>query len=162
MTDQGNANRSGADDWDRNNDPDGYTLDEIFGTDLALEALLDMYGGDASTGSIGLTVVSGGVVVSGMLIGRQAWQVAILDSMRAANSDADLPITESFERVWDTYHQSMADDVERREAIDVPGKFYPFFHMRDALIDGKPVPLYRGLVTSITGWSIGHFTVGSA
>jgi hypothetical protein len=144
--------------WDPASDPDGYTRERVVPPDFALDALLNLYGGDSGKQSLTLTVVTGGILVSGTLVTRQAWQAALLASMQGAGMDQRMNITERLADVWDTWNARILEEAKRRDEADLPGAYTRHFHMRDAQVNGRQMPLYRGLVSSITGWSIGVFT----
>lgn len=154
--------------WSPEDDPDGYTWDDIRPKDFLLESLLDFYvGGDdtSAEGAIGITVLSGGLTVSGIAISRRAW----IDAMKATFAKSmTSDYSDAIGTVYDMTAERLEDVYKRRDAADLPTHKRTHLHMRDVRIimgvdDHVTMPLWRGTLDDVTGWSMGSWNpAGSA
>lgn len=144
--------------WSEATDPDGYTRDEIVPKDWYLETILDMYVGseDEHPGSIGITVTSAGAVVSGIAISRKAFIERSVELMREAGAPT---VADGMDTLWNMAANQWVAEAKRRDEAELPSRARRFLHLRDARIwapEGKiNVPLWRGALADITGWSLG-------
>jgi hypothetical protein len=142
------------------NDPDGFTLKQLVPKDRALDYLLHLYVGfdDDADGSIGVTVTSNGIVVSGIAVSRKAWIEGNLQLIREGGGEENGSAA-SLEKLW----AMMIDDAEklrkkrRKRKLPLPARRY--IHLKDARI-GSPgdfynVPFWRGNLDDISGWALG-------
>jgi hypothetical protein len=144
--------------WDPENDPDGYTHEDVFPQDQALDATLNVFGGDAGKSEMTMSLVVGGVVISGYVISRQEWQRRTVELLSASSDGPSAPLIDALEEMWSEVHSTIEKEKERREAENLLSARDEFFHMRDARIGGVggiSVPVWRGLRASITGWTFG-------
>ncbi|MGA1813688.1 hypothetical protein VH571_15005 [Frondihabitans sp. 4ASC-45] len=148
--------------WSEATDPDGYTLKDIRPKDYEFNALLNFYFGfddEYPDGSIGLTVASNGVVVSGAAISRTAWSAALVDQVRQGGGDATAP---HVEKIYNEIQAIKTEGAQKRRDQDLPERARRFLHMKNArLIAGGEtinVPLWRGSLSDISGWSMGTAT----
>lgn len=145
--------------WDPDNDPDGYTRGELFASDQTLDTVLAFFGGDAGETSISMTFVVDGVLVSGTVITREAWQKISVDSLRGGGCAPEL--LEGIDKIWTTYHEIIEEKRERREAANMPPARDRFFHMKNVRVGSSGagvVTAWRGLRSEVSGWSLGAFT----
>ncbi|MEV7826445.1 hypothetical protein [Microbacterium enclense] len=147
--------------WDEQNDPDGYTLDDISPKDWYLDTTLNFIHGfyDKNEGGvIGMTVQSGGVVVSGLAISRAAWvtETGKLYAMAGAEETGTY-----VEKVFRQAHNAAVEKAEERDAADLPTRARRYLHMKDVRFgvgdQWTQVPLWRGKLDDITGWSLGSW-----
>jgi hypothetical protein len=142
--------------WDPKSDPDGYASEDVFATDMALDTVLTVFGGDAGASSIQMTFVVGGVIISGTVITRDAWQRIAADAF--ASSGASPEVAKGIDHVWSRYHEGIEEEKERRAEAHLPPARDLFFHMRDARVGGPGgmiAPIWRGLRSEVTGWTLG-------
>lgn len=146
--------------WDPDADPDSYTRDEITPKDWYLETVLDFSHGfndEHMDGIVGLTVIAGGAVVSGISISRAAWIAGMVDLYTQANVNTAPHI----EKLFNFAHDTVAERAKSREEADLPTRARGFLHMKDARIGVgdtyTQVPLWRGALADITGWSLGSW-----
>ncbi|MEZ3160952.1 hypothetical protein AB1K54_10445 [Microbacterium sp. BWT-B31] len=99
-------------------------------------------------GRWGLTVHVGGATVSGIAIGSREWFDGLLDLMDGAGEGGDV--------VAHSLAQSFMELGPDRLAALSEG----FLHMRDASIlaggTTLTMPLWRGALSEVTGWSSGN------
>ncbi len=142
-------------------DPDGLTWDDVLPKDVYLDILLNSVVGekdDHLPGEFGLTVISGGAVVSGMVIARKAWVQLLIESVRDAGS---APLAEVLEGTLPRFEEELDAHSDRRDKLNLLAHKRTHIHMRDARIfNGATtnVPLWRGALEDITGWSMGSFS----
>lgn len=154
--------------WDEASDPDGYTRTEVTPKDWYLDTLLGFVVGDkddTDDGAVGITVTTAGAVVSGIAISRKAYIGHSLELLRKSGTREDL--VEAVETLWNLGATRAIDEANRRHEVDLPSRARRFIHMRDARIwapEGSlNVPLWRGTLVDITGWSLGsHNDTGAA
>jgi hypothetical protein len=147
--------------WDPNTDPDGYTWDDISPKDWYLDTVLNFvlgFSDEYEGGSVGLTVQSNGVTVSGMAISRTEWIAGIVGQYAQAGAeDTGKYIKQLFEQA---NAQAIDGDKERQKA-ELPTTARRFLHLKDARIGHgdqyTQVPLWRGKLSDITGWSLGSW-----
>lgn len=147
--------------WDPETDPDGYTWDEVEPKDWYLDTLLSLTLGvadDRLDSFMTLTVISNGAVVSGRAISRQAWVAGTIAQYEQAGVEGS-GISETFAKLND----GEAAEVKRRRDAELPILARRFLHMKDVRIGTGPnpatvrVPLWRGALSDITGWSPGSW-----
>lgn len=154
--------------WDEASDPDGYTRAEVMPNDWYLDTLLDFFVGDNDDndeGAIGITVTTAGAVVSGIAISRKAYIERSVELLRRSDTRDDL--VEAVETVWNLGATQTIDEANRRRKTDLPPRARRFIHLRDARVwapEGRMnVPLWRGTLADVTGWSLGsHNEIGAA
>lgn len=144
--------------WDEANDPDGYTRAELAPKDWTLSHVLDFTIGprDDDEGSVGLTVVSGGVVVSGIAISEAEHNKILLQQLRDAGADET---AQWVGKLLDKQIALVTTKREERVAADLPYAARRFLHMRDARIyhgdSWVNAPLWRGILADVSSWSLG-------
>lgn len=144
--------------WSEATDPDGYTRDDVLPKDWYLKTILDMYVGinDEHTGSIGVTVTSGGAVISGIAISRKVFIERSIELMREAGAPT---VADGMDTLWSTVNDQIVAEANRRDDAELPARARRFLHLRDARIWASSgpinVPLWRGALADITGWSLG-------
>lgn len=142
-------------------DPDGLTRHDLDGKDWmlrdALDFLLDQ--NDEVKKTVRLTVILGGVVVSGTVIGRREWLERIACDLNAAG--------EGFGTSFNTVLGHDIDEIDevnaRRSNAGIPTRARRFIHMRDARLHATTVmnvPAWRGDLSDVSGWSFGGDTTG--
>lgn len=154
--------------WDEASDPDGYTRAEVTPKDWYLDTLLGFFVGDKDDndeGAIGITLTTAGAVVSGIAISRKAFIERSVELLRKSGTRDDL--VEAVETLWNFGATQAIDEANRREGAELPSRVRRYIHMRDARIwapEGSlNVPLWRGTLADVTGWSLGsHNEVGAA
>ncbi|AMS02953.1 hypothetical protein SEA_MAGICMAN_33 [Gordonia phage MagicMan] len=91
----------------------------------------------------GLTVVSGGIVVSGRLISGLQYSKWLTDN------------DSFYQTMVDTYAAAVGEDLTDEAVLSVS-----YFHLADALLvsgsDTISIGHWRGAVSSVTGWTIGR------
>jgi hypothetical protein len=145
--------------WDPDTDPDGYTLDDVSAKDLFLDILLDFSHGSSDEhtgGRLGLTVISGGTVVSGIAISRAEWVSIIVDLYKQPGTAGTAP---HVEKLFNSVQDGVEAQAKSREGAGLPARARGFLHMKDARLGvgnvTTQVPLWRGNLADITGWSLG-------
>lgn len=144
--------------WDEANDPDGVTSEMLAAKDWVLDLLLDFVTGPESDqdGTIALTVNSGGVVISGLVVSSSEYQRRAADQLRdgGAGEAAD-----AFERILTAARRSSTEESQRRQEAGLPTAARRFLHMRDTRVRSATeyidTPLWRGNLSDISGWSFG-------
>ncbi|PRB02293.1 hypothetical protein [Microbacterium sp. MYb64] len=149
-----------AERWTPDTDPDGYTLDDVDAKDWYLHTALNFIHGmdDKHLGSFGLTVTSNGVVVSGLAISRAEWITAQVELYK----NAGVPdVAEHVEKLFTDAHEGFVKEAERRNEAGLPARVRGFVHMKDVRLGSgaatTQVPLWRGKLSDITGWSMGSW-----
>lgn len=147
--------------WGPETDPDGYTLDDIRLKDWYLDTVLSFAHGlddENSDGALPLTVTSNGVVVSGFAISRSAWMVGVADQYKQAGA---AEIATYVEKMFKEAHDDVVAQAKGRVEANLPSIPRRFLHMKDAqfVVGGThtQVPLWRGALADITGWSLGSW-----
>ena len=140
-------------------DPDGYTDEDVSSKDGYLDLVMSAFVGfkDEKSGSIGMTVTSNGVVVSGIVIGRSEWIKRAVAQLREGGAGAN---ADSIDEWLNFVHDGESEKWDERDAQDLLGRARRFIHMRDVRILNSPgvnLPLWRGALKDITGWSLGSF-----
>lgn len=139
-------------------DPDGYTDEDISSKDFVLDVVMSGYVGfkDELEGSISMTIQCGGNIVSGMVISETAWTSLMCEQLREGGSPA---LADAAEEALLRRLADAGEEHDRRDAADLNGRARRFIHMQDAKIfDGERdvnVPLWRGAMKDISGWSLG-------
>lgn len=147
--------------WDPETDPDGYTYDDIRPKDWYLDTVLNFAHGsddEGEGGMVGLTVTSGGALVSGLAISRDEWIKRTVDLYRSSGApDTARYIEELFNKVQNI----TVDRAKERRDADLPTRVRGFLHMKDVQIGTgtvtTQVPLWRCSLADITGWSLGSW-----
>lgn len=146
--------------WDPSTDPDGYTRDEISPKDGYLDTILDFTHGlndESLVGHVGLTVITGGALVSGLAISRAAWIAGMVDAYAQASPDTAPHI----EKIYNRRHGSVLSMAAGRDAADLPTLARLALHMKDVQISiggvTTNVSLWRGSLADVTGWSFGSW-----
>lgn len=147
--------------WTPENDPDGYTLDDISPKDWYLDTVLDFVHGfndEHPGGIVGLTVTSNGVVVSGLAISRAEWIAGVVDQYKEAGADQTATY---IDKLFRQAQDSVIERAKHRDEADLPSRARGFLHLKDARLGAgetyTQVPLWRGALTDITGWSLGSW-----
>ena len=147
--------------WTSETDPDGYTVDDISPKDWYLETVLTFVHGLSDQhrgGFVGLTVISGGAVVSGLAISRAEWIASLAEQYEQAGAGDTATYLEKF---FSEAHADVVTQAKRRMDAELPVRPRSFLHMKDARIGASDaytqVPLWRGALTDISGWSLGSW-----
>ena len=147
--------------WDPETDPDGYTYDDISPKDWYLDTVLNFVHGfndEHPGGIVGLTVTSNGAVVSGLAISRAEWLAGVVDQYKQAGAEDTATY---IEKVFKQTHDAVIGRAKGRDEADLPSRARGFLHMKDARIGAgdtyTQVPLWRGALADITGWSLGSW-----
>lgn len=155
------APETSTDEWDPATDPDGYTIDEIAPKDWYLDTVLNFVHGfndEHLEGIVGLTVISSGVVVSGLAISRAEWMAGVVDQYKQAGAD-DTAVY--IDKVFQRTHNMVLERAKERGDADLPSRARGFLHMKDVRLGAgetyTQVPLWRGSLSDITGWSMGSW-----
>ncbi|MDQ7876572.1 hypothetical protein Q9R08_01140 [Microbacterium sp. QXD-8] len=140
-------------------DPDGYTDDDLSSKDGYLDLLLSMYVGfaDEGSGAIGMTLQSNGAVISGIVISRAEWIERVVDSLTASGGGQT---AENLGEWYGKMQDNFLEEWNRRDAADLLGRARRFIHMRDVrVLNGADVnlPTWRGSLADVTGWSLGSW-----
>ncbi len=145
--------------WDPNTDPDGYDRKRVMRKDWYLDLALDVYfsmDDDNPEGVIGLTITSNGFLVSGLAISRRAWIDATVEQHKQVGSDVSW-----MEEYFNEFHEDTVAEGKRRREAGLPHQARQFFHMKDVRIgtadDYVEVPLWRGSLADVTGWTFGSW-----
>jgi hypothetical protein len=156
--------------FDEETDPDGYKLSEVLADDFFLDTFLSPIASATVRGKFGMVLNCGGVVVSGLVIGYREYVERTAELLEHAQGKSPEPaagqgpsegaglgavITEAWTSVLDGWEKK---DREREDA-GLMTRTPRYVHMRDARIyagsESIDVPLWRGSVESVTGWSLG-------
>ena len=145
-------------------DPDGLTAADVLSKDGLLDLLLGSYVGwkDDGHGHVGLTVQSGGVVISGVVISRTEWITRLAQSLRESGT---AEFADNLEASFGRIQRDLAEEWDRRDQADLLGRARRFIHMRDVRVLATPsvdLPLWRGALADITGWSLGSWNPPAA
>jgi len=150
-----------ANPWDPDTDPDNYTADDIRAKDWFFDTVLNFAHGindEALGGVIGLTVTSGGVVLSGLAVSRAEWMAGVVDQYKEAGAGET---TIYIEKLFNQAHDEVLKHAKRRGEAELPTRARSFLHMKDVRIGVgnvyTQVPLWRGALADITGWSLGSW-----
>ncbi|WP_146185339.1 hypothetical protein [Microbacterium sp. HMWF026] len=149
--------------FDRDNDPDGYTDDDVISKDLLFDLVLSSFVGfkdEALEGKIGVTLQCGGVTVSGLVISATVWVSAMAEQLREGGATE---LGDSVEKAFLALLEDQAEVWDRRDAADLSGRARRFIHMQDVKIFNGDrdvnVPLWRGALRDVSGWSLGSWNV---
>lgn len=147
--------------WDPSTDPDGYTLDDVRSKDWFLDTVLTFVHGfndEHPSGIVGLTVTSNGVVVSGLAISRAEWIAGVVGQYNEAGADET---AKYIDQVFQKAHNAVIGQAKERDEADLPSRARGFLHMKDVRLGAgdtyTQVPLWRGSLADITGWSLGSW-----
>lgn len=147
--------------WDPESDPDGYTREDVSPKDWYLDTVLDFVHGfndEHPGGIVGLTVTSGGVVVSGLAISRAEWMAGVVDQYKQAGADQTAIY---IEKVFNQAHDTVVERAKDRDEAGLPSRARGFLHMKEVRLGAgdtyTQVPLWRGALADITGWSLGSW-----
>lgn len=163
MTDESTTTNTEASEksWEPETDPDGYTRDDISPKDWYLDTVLNFVHGfndEHPGGIVGLTVTSNGVVVSGLAISRAEWMAGIVNQYKEAGADETAIY---IEKVFNQAHDMVIERAKERDDADLPSRARGFLHMKDVRLGTgdvwTQVPLWRGALADITGWSLGSW-----
>ncbi|EED6225713.1 hypothetical protein XM82_004784 [Salmonella enterica subsp. enterica serovar Haifa] len=149
--------------WSPENDPDGFTLEDIRPKDWYLDTLLDLIVGptDQNAGSISMTLQVGGAVVTGMVISRKEWIDTTVESLHKASGDSIQPLGDGIRKLYDFANSNTTERHDRRDAEELPLAARRFIHMRDVHItvggaqDYFGLPLWRAPLADVSGWTLG-------
>lgn len=149
-------------DWDPSNDPDGYTHEDVQPKDIYLQTILGFYTGsnDQGEGAIGMTLQLNGSIVSGIAISRKTWMDATIKSLTTA---AGTEMGEAVSSVFDLINDKYIERHDKRDQADLPLRRREFVHMKDVRVtvcganDSYGLPLWRGSLDDVTGWSLGSW-----
>lgn len=163
MTDNAEA-ETVASKWTPEDDPDGYTWDDLKNRDWVLEQFLSVtFGLDDETenASVSLTVDFGGTVVSGLAIPRGAWLVRMAELLNGAFSvDNGEGLGDALERNWRRQFDEMTEERHARAEKDLPTVGRGYIHFGDATVYANGAQMrvkqWRGIMSSVTGWSLGE------
>lgn len=142
-------------------DPDGLTRHDLDGKDWMLRDALDFLLGhdDEVQKTVRLTLILGGIVVSGTVIDRREWLERIAAGLNAAG--------EGFGTAFNTVLSNDIDEIDevntRRSNAGIPTRARRFIHMKDARLHATTVmnvPAWRGDLSDVSGWSFGGDTTG--
>ena len=147
--------------WDPVNDADGYTLDDVRSKDWFLDTVLNFVHGfndETPGGFVGLTVTSNGVLVSGLAISLAEWITVMVELYKQAGADET---ADHVRTLFTQAHNGVLDQAKARDEADLPSLARGFLHMKDVRIGvgnvTTQVPLWRGSLADITGWSLGSW-----
>ena len=141
-------------------DPDGYSPEDLFTADVALHALLVAvlgYGVDGD-GRIDLTFVFDGVPVSGTVVPPAVWQRGVIRTLRSAGIDRTENVSDELLEEWDVIARGLEHHAYTRMSAGLHAPAPLHIHMEDVVIGspaGARIPFWRGLRSEITGWSLG-------
>lgn len=144
-------------DYDFSTDPHGVTKEEILSSDFFLTNLMEMSFGhhNERKGSIGLTVVCDGVVISGIAISGSEWDRRIVESLSASHSG----LGSAFAELADDMRARRKEVIEARIQDERPLPPFRYIHMRNARVNtgilAQEMPLWRGELSKVSGWTIG-------
>ena len=149
--------------WNPENDPDGFTFEDIRPKDWYLDSLLDLVVGesDQNAGSISMTLQVGGAVVTGMVISRKEWIDTTVKSLHSASGDSFKVLGDGVRKLYDFANSSSVERHERRDAEELPLAARRFIHMRDVHItvggatEFFGLPLWRAPLADVSGWTLG-------
>ncbi|MFB9665746.1 hypothetical protein HP467_01940 [Curtobacterium albidum] len=140
--------------WDPATDPDGYTWEDVRPHDVLLDVALNFTTGgrdDTRGGSLSLTVIVGGQVVSGVAISRRDW----IDGVTAGYVQAGG--TEHLGKLYNEVHEMAVNEWTRRDDAELPARARHFLHMRDVILGVGPGAIklgyWRGVLADVSGWS---------
>lgn len=148
--------------WTPDGDPDGYTFEDVRPKDSYLQTILSFYTGmnDQGEGAIGLTLQLNGSIVSGIAISRKAWIDGTVESLTTA---AGSEMGEAVGSVFNLINDKHIERQEARDKADLPVRHREFVHMKDVRVtvgganDYYGLPLWRGSLDDVTGWSLGSW-----
>lgn len=147
--------------WTPETDPDGYTREDVTIKDLFLDWLFDFFFGtdNAHRGSFGLTLQVKGATVSGTAISRGQWVEEFISTFRE-NAPGD--VVDQLEKLYTMVHDNQVAESGHRSEAGLPTASRQFLHMRDVKVftgdTTQNLPLWRGHIDTIDGWSMGSFT----
>jgi hypothetical protein len=140
-------------------DPDGLKESDFESHDWALGILLRLTVDLSVENSIGLSVVAGGSLVSGIAIHREKWLELLASQIRAAGVDGSTDVLAGgLETLVGGAFKGVVDMKQRRDAAKLPMPATHFLHFRDARVyTGQWVnyAVFRVNLADVTGWSIG-------
>lgn len=141
-------------------DPHGITDADIQSKDGFLDLLMSLYIGfdDSWEGAIGMTIQSQGAVISGTVISRVEWSRRVVEELRNGGGGE---AADRLGQLYDKTNNRLLEEWKDRDEQDLLGRARRFIHMRDArIINGNiiNVPLWRGSLADVTGWSLGSYS----
>jgi hypothetical protein len=147
-------------DWE--NDPDGYTLDDVTPKDRYLNAFLLFILGshdDGLDGSFGITLTTTGGTVSGIAITREAWIEGIKSQLRHVTTESNQETFDAIDTVFTGFSRMASEKSRERDANELPIAPRQFIHLRDAHLGVGPssatTAFWRGSLADVIGWSVG-------
>jgi hypothetical protein len=143
----------------KSKDPDNFKPSDFEAHDWALETLLNFTVNLGVDNSIGLSVVSGGILISGLAIHREKWLEILVSQIKGAGADGSTEILAvALEKVVGHSFAGINAMSERREKQSLPMPATHFLHLRDARVH-SPVPsdyaILRVTVDEVTAWGLG-------
>lgn len=119
--------------------------------DLQLQLLVRLIAQDAQA-ALPVTLTAGGLVLHGDLISHEAWTTEWARSLHGMEG--------SGAQLLARFPQQVDEVVEDRQGKAVPQRLPQWIHLREATAvtggGGSVVmPLWRGRLTDVTGWSLG-------
>lgn len=145
------------------NDPDGIPPERLLAKDWALDGLLDLVFGindeGGEEGSISLTLLVDGTIVSGTVVTGAAWHKGVTARIRPlANNLAD-----AFETIWTAARDGLMKHTEDRESRGLSSPPRSFIHFKDATIFSPlrqvKVQYFRVPLKDVSGWDVGSMTI---
>ncbi|CAL4859993.1 hypothetical protein [Microbacterium sp. MM2322] len=145
--------------WDPASDVDGYAWEDVRSRDPYLDFMLDRYFdvADQARGALGLTLMVGGAVVSGIAISRAEWIERTLTDFQPSNSAV---VEEYLRPIWSHLHDHTVEESNRRDEADLPTRARRFIHLREVrILNGATmnVSTWRGDLASVDAWSLGSW-----
>ncbi len=143
----------------RKKDPDGLTKEDFPPRDFALEVLLGLTVDLSVDNAIGMSVVSSGMLISGIAIHRKKWLELLVAQIKDAGKDGNtVPLANAVDTI---VGKGFADyeamrDRRAEQDLDVPPVHY--IHFRDARVHTSQYtdyPLFRVAIDDISAWSLG-------
>ncbi|WP_134324546.1 hypothetical protein [Cumulibacter soli] len=145
--------------WTPQTDPDGYTRAELRPRDNLLNSLLSIiFDSEAipDEASFSMTVVTGGALVSGIVVSQAVFARRVSDGLRQANGG------DNFAFIVDEIVNAQSElDAEIKAGRDGIAPAIPvrYLHMRDVTVMSGGGPLqfsnWRCRLESIDGWTFG-------
>ncbi|WP_409141924.1 hypothetical protein [Cellulosimicrobium sp. RS] len=135
-------------------------VEQIQKSDFYLGLLLDSILGrdsDSIDGSIQLSVIAQGAVVTGKAVSRRAWNELFIEGVAGRNEDARAELAKSLAAVDEHVAQSRA----HREQHGLPDPPHRYLHFAESTVHVGPSTLQKGAwrvrVDQISGWCLGTY-----
>jgi len=144
-------------------DPDGFKSSDFEPHDWVLDSLLAMTVDSGVDNNLGLSVVSGGLLISGIAIHREKWLELFAAQIRNAGTDGSTePLANAIEIIIGGQFTHINEMLDRRLQAELQRPPSHFLHFRDARVHApqySDYPLFRVLIEDVTAWSLGSHNV---